>query len=146
MVMRDFIAGLALAVLVVLPARAFTVLSYHDVRDTVKGNLDPDRAAISTRHLVEHFEWLNAHDYRVLSLADVLAARRSNTPLPEKSVLLTFDDGLASVATRVLPLLRAYRYPAVVAVVGRWLELAPGESVDYGAQRFTRADFVSAAQ
>ena len=144
MVMRAFLAWITL--LAALPAHAFTVLSYHDVRDTVKGNLDPDRTAISTRHLVEHFEWFKAHGYRVLSLDEVLAARRAGTPLPAKSVLLTFDDGLASVATRVLPLLRAYRYPAVVAVVGRWLELPPGEAIDYGAQRLTRDDFVSAAQ
>ncbi len=35
----------------------------HDVRDQVDGELDADRAAISTRHLVEHFEWLKAHGY-----------------------------------------------------------------------------------
>lgn len=142
--MRALFAFIALVTFA--PAHAFTVLSYHDVRDTVRGNLDPDRAAISTRHLVEHFEWFRAHGYRVLSLDDVLAARRAGTPLPEKSVLLTFDDGLASAATRVLPLLRAYRYPAVVAVVGHWLELGAGDGVDYGAQRYTSADFLSAQQ
>ena len=129
-----------------LPAAALTVLSYHDVRDQVDGNVDADREAISTRHLVDHFEWLRAQGYHVVSLDQVIAARSGAASLPEKSVLLTFDDGLVSAATRVLPLLRAYRYPAVVAVVGRWLDLAPGETVEYAGSKHVREEFLSPRQ
>lgn len=135
---------LLLAALSAAPAGAVIVLAYHDVRDQVDGELDTDRVALSTRHLVDHFEWIKAKGYVPVSLSQVLAARDGGTPLPPRAVLLSFDDGLASVATHVLPLLRAYRYPALVAVVGRWLDLAPGETVDYAGRRLQRADFLSA--
>lgn len=138
--------ALLLLVVVAAPAHALVVLSYHDVRDQVDGELDPDRVAISTRHIVDHFEWLKARGYVPVSLSQVLAARDGGAALPERAVLLTFDDGLRSVATHVLPLLRAYRYPALVAVVGRWLDLAPGETIDYAGHKLGRDDFLSAAQ
>ena len=32
-------------------------------------------------------------------------------PLPDKAILITFDDGYKSLYTRVFPLLKVYRYP-----------------------------------
>ncbi len=128
------------------PADALVVLGYHDVRDDVNGKLDPDRDAISSKLLVEHFEWLKSRGYPVVSFEQVLAAESQGPALPENAILLTFDDGLESIYTRVLPLLRAYRYPAVVAVVGRWLDLKPGETVDYAGRKLGREDFLTPVQ
>lgn len=139
-------ALLLLLSLASLPAAALTVLSYHDIRERVDGNVDPDREALSTRHLIDHFEWLKANGYQPISLDQLIQSRSGGAALPARAVLLTFDDGLRSVATQVLPLLRAYRYPAVVAVVGRWLDLAPGERIDYSGRQVTREDFLSPAQ
>lgn len=127
-------------------AHALVVLAYHDVRDDVNGTLDADRDAISSKRLVEHFEWLKSRGYPVVSFEQVLAAESGGAPLPANAILITFDDGLESVYTRVLPLLRAYRYPAVVAVVGHWLDLKPGETVDYADRKLTREDFLTAEQ
>ncbi len=128
------------------PADALIVLGYHDVRDDVNGKLDPDRDAISSKQLVEHFEWLKSRGYPIVSFEQVLASENGGPVLPENAILLTFDDGLASSYTRVLPLLRAYRFPAVFAVVGRWLEFKPGETVDYAGRKLGRDDFLTSAQ
>lgn len=61
-------------------------------------------------------------------------------------MLLTFDDGLRSVYTRLFPLLQAYDYPALVAPVTSWVELPAGKVVPYGPRDFTRDDFVTWAQ
>ena len=140
------------------------VLCYHDVRNNVGGtpigspriagqpaeitpgmdaHLDADQYAISTRNLASHFDWLRAHGYHVIDLQQLIDARTGHKKLPDKAVLLTFDDGLHSVYTNVLPLLKAYRYPAVVAVVGAWADLAADGQVDYGPRPFTRADFAT---
>jgi poly-beta-1,6-N-acetyl-D-glucosamine N-deacetylase len=140
------------------------ILCYHDVRDDVEGNpvqplprtgrfpqltpeiagrLDADQYAISTHNLAGHFDWLYAHGYHVISLQQLIDARSKQLPLPEKPVLLTFDDGLRSAYTRVFPLLKAYHYPAVIALVGAWVDLPADKKVDFGPRFFTRDDFLS---
>ncbi len=134
------------------------VLCYHDVRDDVGGtlvasqeaaitpdlhNLDPDQYATSTRNLASQFDWLRSHGYHMVSLQQVIDARSGGQPLPDHAVLLTFDDGLRSAYTKVFPLLKAYHYPAVVAVVGAWTSLPADGKVAYGFRDFTRDDFAT---
>jgi poly-beta-1,6-N-acetyl-D-glucosamine N-deacetylase len=122
----------------------FQVLSYHDVRDDITNDLDPDRYAVSTERLVEHIEWLLESGHTLVSLDDLLMAERGGAPLPPGAVLLTIDDGLRSVYTRVFPILQLYQAPAIVAVVGSWLDAPPGWTLEYdGIGTLTRDDFVS---
>lgn len=142
-------------------APGLTVICYHDVRDNVgaapaatggspnseifpgTADLDPDQYAISTRNLTSQFDWLRSHGYHVISLQQLIDSRSGNQKLPDKAVLLTFDDGLKSVYTRAFPLLKAYHYHAVVAIVGAWTDLPPDGKVDYGYREFTRTDFAT---
>lgn len=122
---------------------SFIVLSYHDVRDDVEGDLDPDRFVVSTGRLVEQFDWLRANGYTPVSVDQLVAAKEGRAALPPRAVLLTFDDGLRSVYTRVFPLLRLFGYPAVVAVVGSWMD-ADGEwELEYAEGTLRREDIVS---
>jgi biofilm PGA synthesis lipoprotein PgaB len=105
-------------------------------------DLDPDRYAVGTGNLIAQFEWLKEHGYRTVSVDEILEARAGRRRLPEKSVLLTFDDGLASTYTRVFPLLKLFGYSAVMGVVGAWLELPGGETVLYGNVPRSRRDFL----
>jgi len=109
-----------------LPAMAeepsFQVISYHDIRDDVAGDYDADQYAVSTRNLIEQFTWLRDNGFHPVSVDAIIAAYEEHRPLPPNAVLLTFDDGLASFYTRVYPLLRLFRYPAVVSVVSSWIE------------------------
>lgn len=120
---------------------SFLVLCYHEVRDDVREVADP--YAVDTAELASQFAWLRAHGYRPVSLDDVLAARRGERALPEKAVLLTFDDGYRTFYSRVYPLLRLYGYPAVLALVGRWMETPPTERVPYGDSELPRSDFLA---
>lgn len=123
------------------------VLSYHDIRDDVLRKGDPDIYAISTQNFAAHLDWINGNGYIPVSMADVVAASRGERALPEKAVLLTFDDGLRSVYTHAFPLLRAYGYPALVAPVTDWVELAADRTINYGPRRpFGRDDFLTWAQ
>lgn len=138
-----------LLLLVLLAATAtaqagqFFVLTYHDVRKEVATGHDNDPFAVSRKNLARHFAWLKANDYRVVSLDDVLAARAGTRPLPEKAVLLTFDDGEASLYTEVFPLLKLHGYPAVAALVTSWLEVPAGEDVQFGNDILPRSAFIT---
>jgi len=120
---------------------AFQVLAYHDVRDRVAEDIDADQYAISTARLIEHFTWLRINGFTVVSIDDILAARRGEAQLPDRAVLLSFDDGFRSVATHVLPLLELFDYPAVVSIVTDWIENDPG--VIQAGRQLTRNDFMS---
>lgn len=113
------------------PRNHVVVLAYHDVEDR-----DADQAYLSVRtdHLIGQLAWLRENGYRAVSVDQILAARRGGPPLPERAVLLTFDDGYRSFHARVLPILKAYRWPAVLAPVGAWLDTPAGKPVDFGGK------------
>ncbi len=149
-IFRSRLAGLLAAVFAwsaplraALPASPVLVLSYHDIRDNVAGHEDPDRYATDSQNFAAHLEWLDAHDFHPVSLAQLVEAARGGAPLPERPVLLTFDDGLRSTYTRAFPLLRAYGFPALVAVVTDWVDLPADRRVDYGPRAFGREDFLT---
>lgn len=119
----------------------FDVLAYHDVRDRVSGNYDADQYAIATANLIDHFTWLRLNGFTPVSVDDLLAAERGERPLPDKAVLLTFDDGRRSLYTHVLPLLKLFHYPAVANIVTSWIEADP--KISDGGRALTRDDFLT---
>lgn len=122
----------------------FNVLCYHNVVDNPLQ--DPEKSTISTEELAQQFSWLKEHGYTVISVDDLLASRANGSPLPAKAVMLTFDDGYRSFYTHVFPLLKAFNYPAVLGLVGSWLELKPGEKARYEGQNYTREKFLDVAE
>jgi biofilm PGA synthesis lipoprotein PgaB len=103
----------------------------------------PQLGALDTYDLMQHFSWLRANGYHPVTLEAIIAARNGGSILPPKAVLLTFDDGYASVYTRVFPLLKLYNYPAVVGLVGEWLEDSNNGKVFYSDRWVARDKFVS---
>jgi len=97
----------------------FVCLAIHEVVDN-RAELDAD--AITTDGLVALLEFIRGNGWTAISLDDVDQATKLQRPLPDRAVLITIDDGYRSVYTRVFPLLLVYRIPAVVAVVGSWIQ------------------------
>lgn len=121
----------------------FTAIAWHDVVDR-REDLASD--AVTTDHLVEQFEWLASNGYHPVSVDRLLAAHRGEATLPPKPVLLCWDDGYQSFYNRVFPLLQAYNYPAVLALVGSWIEPGPGAMVRYGDNLVSRSRFLTRKQ
>lgn len=123
-----------------LAKQTFVSVAFHDVVDT-ESELDQD--AITTDRLIGFFEYLLADQWTVLSLDDVKAAQAGEKVLPQKSILITFDDGYASLYSRVFPLLKAYRFPIVSALVGQWMDAPMHAKVNYGGKLVARSNFLS---
>ena len=77
--------------------QAIVSVAFHDVVDDPAG-LDGD--AVTTARLVAFFDYLRGAGWTAITLDDVDAARRGERALPDKAILLTFDDGFASLYTR----------------------------------------------
>lgn len=74
---------------------------------------------------LENFEkqmqYLYDEGYAILSIRDVIDFYYNNKALPEKSVLLTFDDMYKSVLMHAYPILKKLGFHAVGFVVKDWL-------------------------
>ena len=122
----------------------YVVISYHDVVDsTVTPDLDIYSQTITRGRLIEHFNLIALGGYQPVSLQQIIDAKAGGQPLPEKAVLLTFDDGYRSFYDIVFPLLKLYDFPAVQAVVGSWLDVPAGGRVPYGKITLPRERFLS---
>jgi peptidoglycan/xylan/chitin deacetylase (PgdA/CDA1 family) len=66
--------------------------------------------------------WLAEREYRVMSLRQALAEREEAGDWPDKSVVLTFDDGYANVHEHALPVLLRYGFSATVFVITEHLD------------------------
>ena len=111
-----------------------TVLSYHEIAEPGEA-LIPDYAVTPT-NFVRQIDWLRNNGFNFVSVNDVLADHAGKAHLPEKAVLLTFDDGYRSMYDHAWPLLKMLRIPSVVAVVGTWEE-DQGE-VNFDGHKITR--------
>jgi len=90
------------------------VLCYHNVRpdSAAKASYPFEQLHVSASELADHCELLASCCTPVT--ATVLAsAITQRTSLPERPVLVTFDDGYRNVATVAVPILERYGIPAV---------------------------------
>lgn len=115
-------------------------ISYHDVEDR-----DPDQAvvAVRTERLLEQLAWLRENNYTPVTVDQIMAARNGGPELPPRAIMLSFDDGYSSFYTRVLPVLRAYNWHALLAPVGVWIDTPLNQPVDFAGTPRKRSDFLT---
>lgn len=119
MTRRDFLQALtAVMAMTVLPLRsegysgqAVPVLLYHDI-DLVK----EDEYTILAPAFAAQMEWLYSHGYQAISLQDL-----SDSRIPERSIVITFDDGYASFLIYALPLMEQYVFKTTLNIIGRYV-------------------------
>jgi len=100
-------------------SRTLPVVMYHHVlRDTSRAG----KYVLPEGMLREDLAFLQQNGYTSVTVGDVLAFVKGEKELPEKIVMLTFDDGYQSMETYVLPLLRKFRMRAVLSVVGQFAQ------------------------
>jgi peptidoglycan/xylan/chitin deacetylase (PgdA/CDA1 family) len=98
------------------PATArLPILMYHRVAPT--GSAETARWRLHPDAFEEQLAWLREHDYGSLTFEQWRAAVDRRAPVPERSVLLTFDDGYADFPDYALPLLSTYGFGATMYVV-----------------------------
>ncbi|MBV8394961.1 MAG: polysaccharide deacetylase family protein [Actinobacteria bacterium] len=93
------------------------VLMYHKINDI------PDNpTTVPVGHFDDQLAQLGELGYRVVDLDAVLDHYVLGTPLPEKAVLITFDDGYRDIVENALPVLQKHGYPAVIFVPVAFME------------------------
>src|SRR5262245_47922286 len=91
--------------------RTLRVLMYHKVND-----LQPNPTTVPTAVFSEQIGLLGELGYVPVSLEQVRDHYAGGAPLPERAVLITFDDGYRDNLLNALPVLERHGYPAVIFV------------------------------
>jgi|GEM_PF-1540143 biofilm PGA synthesis lipoprotein PgaB len=91
------------------------ILCYHDVCKNLYNEF-----ATTPENLEAHFRYLKDHGYHPISLQQYIDANENKILLPDKPILITFDDGYVAFYTTVFPLLEKFNFPAVMALVTYW--------------------------
>lgn len=95
------------------PAKSMIVLNYHGVFP----NETNDSTAISYERFKNQMFTLKSNGYETISLNDTYAFLRGEKEIPDKSFLITFDDGIKDSYYNADAILRMLNYTAVMFVI-----------------------------
>ncbi len=112
------------------------ILMYHEVKDD-----RPGKDAIQPWELENDLRWLAENGYTAVTMAELVAYVYGGAPLPERPVVLSFDDGYLNNYVNVLPLLRHYRAKIVLSLLGKNTDdftEHPSSSLDYAHVTWTQ--------
>lgn len=107
------------------------ILMYHHV-----GELPPDADAlrksltVSAERFNEQMRFLSAQGYTTIHIAELINHLQTGAPLPEKPIILTFDDGYDDAYVNVFPTLKDFGFKGTFFIIG-----AP---TDYGSPGYIR--------
>lgn len=99
-----------------LRAPGIPILMYHSVDDS--GSV----ISVSAEQFERHIDELARAGFRSLSLSDAARTLREAKPLPERAVVITFDDGYRNVYTHAFPVLARHGFTATVFLVCEFVD------------------------
>src|SRR5438552_12108093 len=95
--------------------RTVAILSYHKIGDPRPGGWKT-WFYVPERTFLDHLNLLQDNGWAALGLPEFLGGLTNPENLPEKAVVISFDDGYQSVREVAIPLLRRFGYPSVLFV------------------------------
>ncbi|MFS8203853.1 polysaccharide deacetylase family protein [Streptomyces sp. CWNU-52B] len=95
------------------------ILMYHAV--ATEPNDATRTLSVTPEAFSEQMAVLSDSGFTPLDTADLAASWRASVPLPERPVLITFDDGYEGVHRHALPVLAELGFPATLFVSTGWL-------------------------
>ena len=100
------------------------VIMYHGL---VKGSAKQNRYMIDPHFFEDDLRYLTENGYTAISAKELVGHFISGMPLPDKPVMLTFDDGYYNNYLYAFPLLKKYGCKAVLSPIGKACENAENE-------------------
>jgi peptidoglycan/xylan/chitin deacetylase (PgdA/CDA1 family) len=111
--------------------KGLRVLMYHHIGKAGDGN--PSDYFVSDEMFAQHLVFLLTEKYNPVSLSEVENAYLNKTKLPERAVLLTFDDGYRNNYEYAYPLALEHKIPVTIFLsvgeIGRKDEMLTWEQV-----------------
>ena len=102
-------------VLTAVPPEGFPILEYHMVTENPRPDAKP--YVVPPEDFAAQLDYLAAEGYTTITPQDYARARKGKQQLPDKTIILTFDDGYEDNWRVVLPMLEERGMKAVFYMV-----------------------------
>ena len=103
------------------------VLNYHFFYDPKLNESCNESICLTTDKFKEHLSYLKDNGYKALTIEEFKSWMYNELELPEKSVLITIDDGAMGTGkhngNKLIPLLEEYQMPATLFLITGWWNL-----------------------
>ena len=108
------------------------VLNYHFFYDPTLGEECYEGICLTTQKFREHLEYLKNNNFKILTMNEFVKWIYGEIDIPEKSVLITIDDGAkgtgAHNGNKLIPLLEEYKMHATLFLIAGWWDISNYQS------------------
>lgn len=127
--MKPFLLRFFIAILILLGFAVFAfyskpsgipVLNYHQIND-----VDENMLTVSTAEFETQMVWLEENGYKTITVSELLDALEGKGSLPERPVLITFDDGYIDNYQCAFPILKKHNMRACIFLISEYVSLYP---------------------
>jgi peptidoglycan/xylan/chitin deacetylase (PgdA/CDA1 family) len=102
------------------------IIMYHQISEN-RGRLDT--YVISPDEFEEDLKLFKDNGFTTIAVSDLIKFVTKKGELPEKPIMLTFDDGFESDYVYAFPLLKKYEMKAIFSIIGRFTDMFSEEGV-----------------
>ncbi|MEI3429930.1 MAG: polysaccharide deacetylase family protein [Clostridia bacterium] len=95
------------------------IIMYHSI---LKNPSRSNKYTVTPAVLEEDLKYIKDKGYTTVTIADLISYVYDDSPLPEKPIVLTFDDGHYNNYGYLFPLLEKYDMKAVISIVGSYTD------------------------
>jgi len=89
---------------------SFVILQYHHVSTET-----PNSTSVTPETFENHMAFLD-ENYYVIDLAEAMTKLKNNEKLPDRSVVITFDDGYTNILENAHPILTKFGFPYTIFI------------------------------
>jgi len=97
------------------------ILLYHHIAEDLTGN----RYFVTPETFETQMKWLYDHHYQTITTTQLANVIIYGGQIPERAVVITFDDGNQDVVKNALPIMQKYGFVGTAYIIVRWIG-APG--------------------
>ncbi|WP_338708456.1 polysaccharide deacetylase family protein [Paenibacillus amylolyticus] len=104
-----------------------SVLMYHYIEPKLNNHETDNKSIINLEDFEQNMKYLHDEGYRTITLNQLEQYVSGKISLPQKSIVITFDDGYQNNYTLAYPVLQKYNFHASLFVIGSKIQDQPSE-------------------
>ena len=93
------------------------IIMYHSILKSQSGDY-----IVHPEVLENDLAYISSNGYTTITMTDLINYVYEDSPLPEKPIIITFDDGHYNNLGYAVPLLKKYKIKAVISIVGKYTD------------------------